>query len=412
MVACGGCGRAVPDGGQWTTWCEVCDWNVVSRVDRSTPGLVVRWRRRMARRVGERVYADLLAGRGAGARDALAHATLLTVCWLIHLVTVAVVVLLGFAVLAPSWGGWRWAVALACLMWLYLVLPRPLALPRDGVVVSREDAPRLWSLVDEVASAVGTAPPVVLALSTDLNAYVMRTGWRWRRTLVLGLPLWAVEEPQERVALLGHELGHFKGRDVGRGFLVGLATHAVWRLVQVLWPDQLEEQPLDHDYTWLMLLTNEIRRLLALPPLGLLYVLDRLRVRSSQRAEYLADLAAARAAGPEAAQREYLRLLSLLGTETRARSAVRRREDVWTALAAAPRPSERELRRLRRESELTGHQVDDTHPPTHLRALLVAAVDVRTPTVVVDAARAQAIEAELQPVRERLREALTDSLLE
>ncbi len=145
---------------------------------------------------------------------------------------------------------------------------------------------------------------------------------------------------------------------------------------------------------------------------ALLYGLDRLDARATQRQEYLADLASARAAGAAAAQTSLLRLLSLNGTHARVMSAVRRREDVWTALAASPHPPERELRRLQRESELVGHQADDTHPPTHLRAQLVAGATESTPVVVVDAARTAAFEAELQPVREHLREGLTDSFLE
>lgn len=412
LITCGRCGRLVPDGGMWTTWCEVCDWNVVTRPE-PPGGLVRRWRRRLATRVGERVYADLRAGRRPDARDMLAQAALLGVSLVVDVVILASVALLVLVVLSGSLGFWHWPVVVACLVWLYLVLPRPHRLPREGLVqLSRDDAPRLWALVDDVAAGVGTAPPDLLAVSADLNAFALRSGWSWRRTVVLGLPLWAAQQPQERVATLSHELGHFKGRDVGRGVVVGVALTALTQVLDVLWPDAFEDDPPDVDLTWLFVAVNLVRRLLALPVLALLYALDRLHARASARQEYLADLASARVAGPAAAQTALLRLLSLDGTHTRVRSAVRRREDVWTALATAPHPPERELRRLQRESELVGHQADHTHPPTHLRVQLAASTDAATPLVVVDAARAAALENELQPVREQLREGLTDSFLE
>ncbi|MGN6612749.1 MAG: M48 family metallopeptidase [Angustibacter sp.] len=412
LITCGRCGHQVPDGGEWTTWCEMCDWNVVTRPE-PLGGLVSRWRRRLAHRVGARVYGDLRAGRRPDARDALAHGALLVVSVMVDLAIVASVGLLVVVVLSDSLGFWHWPAVVACLVWLALVLPRPHHLPDEGLVqLSREDAPRLWGLVDDVAAGVGTAPPQVLAVSTDLNAYAMRSGWRWRRTVVMGLPLWAVLGPQEGVATLAHELGHFKSRDIGRGAVVGAAGVALTQVVGVLWPDAFEDEPPDVDLTWLFVAVNLVRRLVALPLVALLYGMERLHARASQRQEYLADIASARVAGAAAAQRALLRLLSLDGTHTRVRSAVRRREDVWTALATAPHPPQHELRRLQRESELVGHQADDTHPPTHLRAQLVADATVTAPAVVVDASRAAALEAELQPVRERLREVLTDSFLE
>lgn len=60
-------------------------------------------------------------------------------------------------------------------------------------------------------------------------------------------------------------------------------------------------------------------------------------------------------------------------------NAIRTNSDPWAALRGAPRPSVRELERRRRESELTGHQYDDTHPPTHLRINLVCEVPEPAP---------------------------------
>lgn len=194
--------------------------------------------------------------------------------------------------------------------------------------------------------------------------------------------------------------------------MVGVALDALAHIIDVLWPDAIDLEPADPELMWFAVIGNMLRRVLALPFLGLLYLVDALRCRASQRAEYLADLAGARTAGVAAARSSLLRLLSLEGVQTRASSAVRRREDVWTALQRSPQPPENELRRLLRESELLGHQEDDTHPPTHLRVQLVNAAPATTASVVLDSGRLLGIERELHPVRERLRERYTDSLLE
>ncbi|WP_328822533.1 M48 family metalloprotease [Micromonospora rubida] len=57
-----------------------------------------------------------------------------------------------------------------------------------------------------------------------LNAYATAVGPRRRRVLCLGLPLWGSLPAQERVALLGHELGHFVNGDPRRSLLTPAFT--------------------------------------------------------------------------------------------------------------------------------------------------------------------------------------------
>ncbi|WP_309114375.1 hypothetical protein [Saccharothrix sp.] len=56
-----------------------------------------------------------------------------------------------------------------------------------------------------------------MALDFEFNAGASDHGLRRRRRLVLGLPLWGVLEPQQRVALPAHEMGHFVNGDPTRG---------------------------------------------------------------------------------------------------------------------------------------------------------------------------------------------------
>jgi Zn-dependent protease with chaperone function len=91
-------------------------------------------------------------------------------------------------------------------------------------VVERTSAPELFGLVERIAAEVGAPMPHVLLIGRTLNAFTTTVGLRRRRVLCLGLPLWATLGPQERVALVGHELGHFVNGDVRRGPLTRVAT--------------------------------------------------------------------------------------------------------------------------------------------------------------------------------------------
>lgn len=103
--------------------------------------------------------------------------------------------------------------------------------PSDGpwvsVAVSREQAPALWDLVDEVAAQVGTRGPVELRVAAMANAAVAE---RTRllglvpgpRRLHLGIPLLLGLSAQELRAVLAHEMGHFAGEHTG----IGARVHA------------------------------------------------------------------------------------------------------------------------------------------------------------------------------------------
>src|SRR5690349_6474560 len=81
--------------------------------------------------------------------------------------------------------------------------PRFGRLPKYATVLTRDEAPALYALVDRVAEAAGAPVPHVICLDEDrFNASSGAYGLRRRRVLRLGLPLWQVLAPEQRVALL------------------------------------------------------------------------------------------------------------------------------------------------------------------------------------------------------------------
>ncbi|MFF4154494.1 M48 family metallopeptidase [Streptomyces sp. NPDC001651] len=105
-------------------------------------------------------------------------------------------------------------LVLLALAWL--LAPRPGRLPEGWPALLRADAPELFALVDEVARSVGQSVHAI-AVDRNINAAVTTHGIRRRWLLVLGMPLWEILTPEERIALLGHELAHCANGDIRNG---------------------------------------------------------------------------------------------------------------------------------------------------------------------------------------------------
>ena len=91
----------------------------------------------------------------------------------------------------------------------------------NGVEATRSAYPELWSFIDSVAAKIGARPPEHIVLGLDVAFYatgasIQLAGTEERltgETMYLSLPLMRVLSRAEFAAVVGHELGHFKGRD-------------------------------------------------------------------------------------------------------------------------------------------------------------------------------------------------------
>ncbi len=113
--------------------------------------------------------------------------------------------------------------------------PRVPRMP-GGFVLEPADAPALHELAGRVAAALDRPPPDAIVVDAGWNAAWTVAGWRRRRVLVLGLPLLVALEPQQRVALIAHEIGHDRNGDLVRGLFVGSAVSGLEALSWLLRP--------------------------------------------------------------------------------------------------------------------------------------------------------------------------------
>ena len=109
--------------------------------------------------------------------------------------------------------------------------------PPTGIELRREDAPRLFLLIDKIRNALGTPAFHHVLIVNELNAAVVqvpRLGvfWWQRNYLLLGLPLMLTFTPAQFRAVLAHEFGHL-GRQHGRfSCWIYRARVTWWRLLQ------------------------------------------------------------------------------------------------------------------------------------------------------------------------------------
>jgi len=254
--------------------------------------------------------------------------------------------------------------------------PRIAKLPTVNIAYRRQ-YPALHTLVDQIAEALGAGQVDMIVLDCNFNASFNRAGWRRKDVLTIGLPLFKILAPQERIALLAHEIGHGVNGDPTRGFIVGTALNS------------LNE--------WYRILQLSVGIVAAIPGLWL-YTLALLMFRDQQKAEYLADHLAAGVAGTEG----QLGLLRKLHMYDDVHMTIRRfylnnsKGNLFDAIKARiTNVPQRELVRLDKMERLEDSILDATHPPTAFRIDLLNAHKMRDPRVVLCAAENARIDAEL-----------------
>lgn len=268
---------------------------------------------------------------------------------------------------------------LVALDFAWLLRPRPARFPASAVPLPRSDAPHLYALVDRIGAELGAPPTDLIALSGDVTASFGTYGRRRSRLLEIGYPLWLILGPQERVALLAHEMAHSGNGDARHGLVVGSALHSLWRLRLVT------------SFGWRAgdglsaLVTESLLAVLGVPVRALGFLLELLVNHSSQQAEYRADEMGARVAGRAAAAS----LLDVPTTRTQPVRAFLRSsgmavgtENPWPALRSlVDGIPQAELERRREAARAERTRVDSTHPPTHLRMQHVLALPYPHPEV-------------------------------
>jgi heat shock protein HtpX len=396
-------------------WCAACDWNL----DRTIPSAVGwKWLDRRLHRVAFRLTAaqfDDLAGGPLDRRSTTAARLVTLAAALVLILIVLAIAVAGLWVLIFEPGfvsKLLGAILIGVAVVLRPRLNRLAAVTQDAQPIDRKAAPELFGLIERVAEEVGAPLPQLILISYEMNAFTTTVGLRAQRVLCIGLPLWATLEPQERVALLGHELGHFVNGDVRRAPLTSVAETTLTRVAMIFRPTHEASNGIIGMIAGA--LSRAFARLVSVTALLLQAALYATSQRDSQRAEYLADELAARAGGTEAAVRLADHLLLLIPIETVVHREARAGNGMpaWHHAAQAARTNQAaNIPPLRRLSRHTEASVWAGHPPNGFRAEMLERRPAHPPAVTLDAPTAARIDAELTPFTGRVRRALAEAAL-
>ncbi|KAB1911274.1 M48 family metallopeptidase [Micromonospora sp. AMSO31t] len=399
---CPKCGAATVSIREALPWCAGCEWNL-DGYDRARQAPELGWswidRRthRLAGRLTRQQYAALVGRPLESAGWSLAGALTVGISVLLLAGVLALAVTGVWLLFAYPFPNFAVVLGLALIGLALALRPRFGRVPPDVDVLTRAEAPELHALVEEVATRIGAPVPHVLGVDNDLNAYATAVGLRRRRLLCLGLPLWGALDGPARVALLGHELGHFVNGDVRRGPLTQPALTMLGSAADLFRP-----APGTHDAGFIVLIGEWLGRMVSWVLSRLLFAghlaLAATALRGSQRAEYLADEMAARAAGTAGATRLLDVLLSTESVALVVRQAARGGHGAAAWRAGTARSLAAAVDRLPLVRQLSVREemsLFATHPPAGLRHRMLTARSWQDPAVVLTEARAERIDAEL-----------------
>jgi Peptidase family M48 len=216
---CPDCSADLPETPGYPTWCEKCEWNL--RVpERPAPrSQLERAYARAGERLGDRLLAEL--ERAPSLEPRLRPATLaaMAIAAVVHLATVGLAALGLWLIVSGHANPFAIILGVVAVGAARLMRPR-LGKPPNRDLMSRAQAPTLFALIDQVAESLGTRGPDLLIVDESHNAFWTTSGVRRRRVLCLGLALFDPLDPQERVALIAHELAHGRNGDSSRGLLI------------------------------------------------------------------------------------------------------------------------------------------------------------------------------------------------
>jgi hypothetical protein len=409
---CPQCDHELPADPRYVTWCDRCDWNVDPHPEHHQ---VAAWQQRQQ----QSLYRDWERGAVTRPGSWAARAAAYTVSVPVLLVPFAGL-LGGVALLIfyrPLW--FSGLLAVIALVIGAAFRPRPQELPPDAQPVSPTDAPQLYAVIDDVGRITRTKLTGVYLHTGPAIGYA-RITWRFRPVLAIGTSYWTALEPQERVAVIAHELS--LARSSRLALTIAAARHVLTGLIASFQPGPLDEARHDEAQRVLpshaggvisaqddVIVNYYLTKLanLVFGPAARLYlaVFQRVTLRPTQYAVYAADRQAAHLAGTQATVHALEKAL-LADTGFRAlERALRYNRDADPTSAARRAVTEVPARELDRRIRLTRRCGTPDVPPTYLRLQLLRQSSTQ-PQVVLTAD----LDDELRPATQAALAALRQEL--
>lgn len=383
----------------YVTWCDQCNWNVqLTSVPRSSNRFEMLYAS-LGRRFGLSLFNEIKQNSSLKPWWTLTRFTAWVLALSVHSLTVALF-LLGIILILNNYGSCLSLFSgVVCFGLAWILRPQPAKLPANVEITPRERAPVFYRHIDQISTALRAPRVDGVVITADFNAAYLTVGWRRQRILMLGLPLLSVLTPQERVAVMAHELAHSVNGDPARGLVIGTALNTLARWYFLLRPTPMYTRP----YGLLEMFADSVLTVLSLFPWVAAQALIHLLYRDSQRAEYLADRLSAHIGGTNAvvSALDKMRLTDSFVLCVRRSTLNSSTTNFFTEFhRQVTHVPPRELERIRRAERLYGSRLSMTHPPTVYRIDALQAHPVTAPQVTCGTDISLSIEQELSAFKE------------
>jgi heat shock protein HtpX len=304
---------------------------------------------------------------------------------------------------------WFAVLGLFLLALSWVTRPRFGKLDKSEQIVPREELSELYHVVDKLCETAGVRPIDGIIIDQEFNASVRTVGVRGKRILTIGLPLFTILPKDERMALLGHEIGHFANNDVARSIFVGGAIGTL-----ATWYDLLDVQHVDEIEGIFGIISGFFMKGLALIPYVLFMLIIHLSWHDSQRAEYFADLVGAELSGTKSS----ISLMEKIQFDQIFYHVVRKAAVTNSSSSLLDHfrkkveelPS-KEFRRLKRVSELELSKLNYTHPPNAYRIQFLNSQNFYSSRISLTVEQNKKIDKELAKHEERVQDTLVGEYL-
>lgn len=375
-INCPQCKASVPSYDGYVTWCDQCNWNLQPQKDEPDYTVFGRVYNSLGKRQSKSLFQEVITAKRLRSGLTLSRILAILIALIVNTITLAIAAV-GIVWIVQAWPdiislkvfGGLLCLGLAWLLWPNVGVMPPYIMPRN-------EFPTLYLLADRIAEQLNAPKVDGITIDWQFNAAFGQKGYRRRRILQIGLPLWTILENQERVALLSHELAHSVNGDPNRQFLIGSAVDTLARWHWVL----AQGEGMSVSSSLLAYLASIfailLSRLLSLIPQAGAYGLSYLLFRDGQRAEYRADYLATTVSGTAAMlglldKLHFTRTFNLLVQKI---TLYQKDKDFFVELRKRiTEVPPRELERIKRLSEVEMSRLDVTHPPTLYRINFLSA---------------------------------------
>lgn len=371
----------------YVVWCQKCNWNLKyedkTKVKTKWDEFYLKISKIESKNLFDIVLKEDLFN--------LKTSKLSLVAYLISVIIILVnLSLLGFGIyfLFVHWGGIsNYLLAFVLLALFWLSKPKLRKNISDNFI-NKSKFPELYNLVNTVCDELKTSHVSGIILNEEFNASITEYGFSKKKVLTIGVPLWNVLDEDEKLYLLGHEIGHCVNGDPARGIVLYTAIKILIDTGSAIYPDKLVPKNLSLGFAYILMELGKY----AVIPLNLLLrglshtlwffadFLCHLIWFDSQRAEYLADLVATKINGKKSAicGMEKLALSEVIDFEVSQLALKNRKEldtiNVFEELnKKVSKLPDHENKRLKRLLYFEEHRLDATHPPTGYRIKMLEA---------------------------------------